>query len=74
MASHVIDSTGSSVFAHIAHAWHGFAERQAAARIVRAQKRKVALELSTYTDRELWDLGISRDNIPDIVAGTFHRA
>jgi uncharacterized protein YjiS (DUF1127 family) len=42
----------------------------------RAEQRKrarIARELATYTDRELFDLGISRGDIPAIVRGTYRR-
>lgn len=73
MASHVIASTGSSLFAQAAQAWAGFTARFAARRAEAAMRRRIARELSTYTDRDLRDLGVSRDNIPDIVNGTFRR-
>lgn len=73
MASHVIDTHGASLFANIAHTWHGLRERQAARRHARAERNRIARELDSYTDRELFDLGITRANVPEIVAGTFRR-
>lgn len=73
MASHVIESTGNSVFAQVAQAWDGFQQRRAAHRAAARERNRIARELATYTDRDLADLGVSRDNIPDIVAGTFRR-
>ncbi|HTW29534.1 MAG TPA: DUF1127 domain-containing protein [Acetobacteraceae bacterium] len=37
------------------------------------ERRRIERELSTYTDRELGDLGISREDIPAIARGTFRR-
>ncbi len=73
MASHVIESNGLSVFAQIAHSWAGFQARRTARRAAAADRARLARELATYTDRDLHDLGISPDNIPDIIAGTFRR-
>jgi uncharacterized protein YjiS (DUF1127 family) len=42
----------------------------------RAEQRRrarIARELATYTDRELFDLRISRADIPAIVNGTYSR-
>jgi len=72
MASHVIEGNGSTL-AQIAHAWTEFRARRAALRAESKQRARVARELATYTDRELFDLGISRDNIPEIINGTFRR-
>jgi len=47
----------------------GMAERRAA----RLEREQVARELSTYTDRELGELGFSRADIPMIAAGTYRR-
>ena len=74
MASHVIESTATSLFAQAVRAWAGFQTRRAARWADTARRDRIARELATYTDRDLQDLGISRDNIPDIIAGTFRRA
>jgi uncharacterized protein YjiS (DUF1127 family) len=37
------------------------------------QRRRIARELSTYTDAELGELGFSRFDIPAVAAGTFRR-
>ena len=39
----------------------------------RAYRARIARELDTYTDRELFDLGIQRADIPAVVNGTFRR-
>jgi uncharacterized protein YjiS (DUF1127 family) len=73
MTSHTFDTLGSSVLSSVRHrvviATRRFAEWRAA----RARRARVTRELETYTDRELFDLGVSRANIPDIVNGTFRR-
>jgi uncharacterized protein YjiS (DUF1127 family) len=45
------------------------AERRAA----RQERAQIARELSTYTDRELGELGFSRADLPMIAAGTYRR-
>jgi uncharacterized protein YjiS (DUF1127 family) len=37
------------------------------------ERRRIARELSTYTDAELGELGFSRFDIPAVAAGTFRR-
>jgi uncharacterized protein YjiS (DUF1127 family) len=37
------------------------------------RRRRIARELSTYTDAELGELGFSRFDIPAVAAGTFRR-
>jgi len=37
------------------------------------KRRRIARELSTYTDAELGELGFSRFDIPAVAAGTFRR-
>jgi uncharacterized protein YjiS (DUF1127 family) len=37
------------------------------------RRRRVAHELSTYTDAELAELGFSRFDIPAVAAGTYRR-
>ena len=39
----------------------------------RQERARIARELLTYTDRELFDLGISRADIPAIIDGTYRR-
>jgi len=42
----------------------------------RTEQRKraqIARELATYTDRELFDLGIQRADVPAIINGTYTR-
>jgi hypothetical protein len=40
---------------------------------LRAEGQQIARELSTYTDRELGELGFSRADLPMIAAGTYRR-
>ena len=42
-------------------------------RAQRQERARIARELLTYTDRELFDLGISRADIPAIIDGTYRR-
>ncbi|HEX3982727.1 MAG TPA: hypothetical protein VHX12_03445 [Acidisoma sp.] len=37
------------------------------------ERRRIARELSTYSDGELAELGFSRFDIPAVAAGTFRR-
>ena len=39
----------------------------------RREREQMARELSTYTDRELGELGFSRGDLPMIAAGTYRR-
>lgn len=73
MASQAIETANTSLFVAMGQAWTGMRLRSAERRADAARKAKIARELATYTDRELLDLGISRDNIPDIIAGSFRR-
>jgi uncharacterized protein YjiS (DUF1127 family) len=48
------------------HAWrHG--------RALRRRYRRDASQLEHFNDRELWDLGLSRADIPAIARGTYQR-
>ena len=40
---------------------------------VRRSRARARQELESYSDRQLQDLGISRSDIPSIVAGTYAR-
>ena len=42
-------------------------------RVARLERQQIARELSTYTDRELGELGFSRADLPMIAAGTYRR-
>ncbi len=44
-----------------------------ARRAERQRQATIARELATYTDRQLFDLGIQRADIPAIVKGTYRR-
>ena len=48
-------------------------DRFQAWRARRQERARIARELLTYTDRELFDLGISRADIPAIIDGTYRR-
>jgi uncharacterized protein YjiS (DUF1127 family) len=72
MASHVIDTTTNT--AHdAASLWAETTLRFSEWRRKRASRARVARELATYTDRELFDLGISRADIPAVINGTYRR-
>ena len=73
MASQVLDTTTDTVWAQFAHAVTERRERLAAWRAKRAYRAQITRELNTYTDRELFDLGIQRGDIPAVVNGTFRR-
>jgi uncharacterized protein YjiS (DUF1127 family) len=40
----------------------------------RRRRAQITRELLSYTDRELFDLGITRGDIPAIVNGTYRRS
>lgn len=48
-------------------------QSMADSRAERGEREQMARELSTYTDRELGELGFSRADIPMIAAGTYRR-
>ena len=52
------------------HAWIGHA---AEAWKVRRQRAHEAAALYASTDRELWDMGFSRSDIPSILDGTYRQ-
>jgi uncharacterized protein YjiS (DUF1127 family) len=73
MASHVIDIIGSSLCARLWQGWRRLRERFTDRRATNAKRRQIARELAAHNDRELFDLGITRANIPQILDGTFSR-
>lgn len=74
MASHALDNAHVSIWAQLSHAVAARRERFAEWRQVRARRARVARELHSYTDRELFDLGIQRADFPAILAGTYRRS
>ncbi len=70
MAAHVIDTRNDTSFAD--HTG-GLRQRFLAWREQRQRRAQITRELLTYTDRELFDLGITRGDIPAIINGTFRR-
>jgi uncharacterized protein YjiS (DUF1127 family) len=72
MASQVFDTTTTSGNGTVG-LWTEIGHRFAAWRQKRATRARIARELATYTDRELFDLGISRADIPAVINGTFRR-
>jgi uncharacterized protein YjiS (DUF1127 family) len=73
MASQVFDTVNESVWTQLAHGFTARRERFVAWRAKRAYRTQIARELNTYTDRELFDLGIQRADIPAVLNGTFRR-
>jgi uncharacterized protein YjiS (DUF1127 family) len=47
--------------------------RFAAWRVSRRQQSRLLRELSESTDRQLWDMGLSRADIPAVVSGAYRR-
>ncbi len=73
MASQVFDTAPETVWTQLVHAVTERRQRFGAWREKRAYRARIARELSTYTDRELFDLGIQRADIPAVLNGTFRR-
>jgi uncharacterized protein YjiS (DUF1127 family) len=40
---------------------------------IRRRFRRDAAQLSRFSDRDLWDLGLSRSDLPSIAEGTYRR-
>jgi uncharacterized protein YjiS (DUF1127 family) len=72
MASHVIDTTRTSTHGSTS-VWTETKQRFSAWRRQRATRARITRELATYTDRELFDLGITRADIPAVINGTYRR-
>ena len=70
MASHVLDRADGLLTADRPASLKA---RFLAWRERRRQRAQMARELLSYTDRELFDLGISRADIPAILNGTYKR-
>ena len=73
MASHVLTSNAGSPAESATDRRVSLKQRFLAWCEQRRRRAQVARELLTYTDRELFDLGISRGDIPAIIDGTFRR-
>jgi uncharacterized protein YjiS (DUF1127 family) len=73
MASQVFDTATVSVWAQLSQAIADRRVRFTAWREKRAYRARITRELHSYTDRELFDLGIQRADIPAVVNGTFRR-
>ncbi|MFL5279426.1 MAG: DUF1127 domain-containing protein [Rhodopila sp.] len=63
---------------HIGHSavWTQLRTRFSRLAAVWADQRKLARDrqiLNDFNDRQLWDIGISRSDIPAVLSGTFHR-
>jgi uncharacterized protein YjiS (DUF1127 family) len=74
MASHVLNIASQDFGADAPAArWLTLMQRFADWRATRRRRARVALELQSYGDRELEDIGVTRADIPAVVAGTFQR-
>ncbi len=73
MASQVFDTTTNTPWTQFTGAITERRARFAEWRAKRAYRARIARELNTYTDRELFDLGIQRADFAAIVNGTFRR-
>ncbi len=73
MASQVFDTTTNTAWAQFTGAITERRARFAEWRAKRAYRARIARELNTYTDRELFDLGIQRADFAAILNGTFRR-
>ena len=51
----------------------GFSDHLQAYRAEARERSRIVRELSTYSDNELCELGLSRCDIPAVAAGTFRR-
>jgi uncharacterized protein YjiS (DUF1127 family) len=60
-------------FAGLISAYNQAAEAWAKQREQRRERRRIFLELSSCSDRDLQDLRIDRADIPAIVEGTYRR-
>ena len=70
MATHVLDHAAGFV---PPEQKASLKTRFAAWRAGRRERARIARELLSYTDRELFDLGIGRGDIPAIINGTYRR-
>jgi uncharacterized protein YjiS (DUF1127 family) len=70
MASHVIQTSSARP---LAERWSELKQRFVDWRATRRRREQIWRELHSYSDRDLFDLGISRADIPAIVAGTYSR-
>jgi uncharacterized protein YjiS (DUF1127 family) len=73
MASQVFDTANDSLWAQFTRGVASRRQQFGAWRAKRAYRSRIARELNTYTDRELFDLGIQRADIPAVLNGTFRR-
>lgn len=61
--------TSGSWFGQLRSAWRAFRKDWAE----RARHRQDAAQLEQFSDRELWDLGLSRSDIPSVARGIYRR-
>ena len=60
-------------FGTVSAPFNGLAERYRTWAARRQQVARTTLELQSYTDRQLADLGLTRSDIPQVARGTFRR-
>ena len=68
-----VEATDFLGFATLFRGIRLLARAMAERRVVRREHERLARELSTYTDRELGELGFSRADLPMIAAGVYRR-
>jgi len=73
MASQVFDTTTVSLWTQLTDTLADRRARFSAWQAKRAYRARIARELNTCTDRELWDLGFERHDIPAVVNGSYRR-
>jgi uncharacterized protein YjiS (DUF1127 family) len=75
-----LSPTAGHLSGHLGHAsgswlglarsvWQAFRDHRAA----RIRYRQDVAQLEQFTDRELWDLGLSRSDIPSVARGVYRR-
>jgi uncharacterized protein YjiS (DUF1127 family) len=74
MGSHVLRDAAGFVPESLAQRWATLVRRIADWRERRRRRAQITRELLSYTDRELFDLGITRGDIPAIINGTYRRS
>ncbi|MBN9508789.1 MAG: DUF1127 domain-containing protein [Alphaproteobacteria bacterium] len=74
MGSHVLHDAAGFAPGSVASRWTKLSRRIADWRERRRRRAQITRELLSYTDRELFDLGITRGDIPAVINGTYRRS
>ncbi len=74
MGSHVLHDAAGFAPGSVAGRWTKLSRRIADWRERRRRRAQITRELLSYTDRELFDLGITRGDIPAVINGTYRRS